>query len=421
MPPRRIANRGPAFSSLLMLYSVRNNNSVVNPGMPRKTRFFLLLILLYIAAITGASAQSGNDEVTPQVQDLYAQAKAAQQRGDNVVAIQKYRAMLKLAPHLAPAYNNLGMLLFTQRDYAQAAKVLEQGLKLNPDMPTASAMLGLSYAQMGEDGKAEPLLQAVVQANPNDDNAQIALARVLINLKRYDEATPHLKSFLDRNPKDTQAWYLLGKTYLQLSEDALGRINQIDPNSVTAHIVAGEIDESMKNYDGALVEYKKAIDLAPKQPGTHEHMGNAFWVSGKWDSAQTEFKAELANDPNNCTARWKLANSMLEANAPAQDALTELNRVIDRCPTLMQARVDRARALVKLGKHDDALPDLLLAEKDSPDEPSIHFLLSTVYKAQGKTADAQQELRTYGRLQREASEAVAGQASDAITIKSNSH
>ena len=61
---------------------------------------------------------------------------------------------------------------------------------------------------------------------------------------------------------------MLGKTYLQLSEDALGRINQIDPNSVTAHLVAGEIDESMHNYDGALVEYKKAIDLAP-QPARH--------------------------------------------------------------------------------------------------------------------------------------------------------
>jgi predicted Zn-dependent protease len=249
----------------------------------------------------------------------------------------------------------------------------------------------------------------------------MALAHTLINLKRYDEATPYLKSYLDRNPKDTQAWYLLGQTYLQLSKKALGKINQIDPNSVTAHIVAGEIDESMKNYDGALVEYKKAIDLDPRQPGTHEHMGNAFWVTGKWDSAQTEFKAELANDPNNCIVRWKLANAMLEANAPPQDALTELNRAVEQCPALMQARVDRARALVKLGKQDDALPDLLLAEKDSPDEPSIHFLLSSVYRAQGKTAEAQQEIRTYGRLQREASEAVAGQASEAINIKSNSH
>jgi len=392
----------------------------VLPRIRGISRSFIVL-LLGLLIVGNAFAQSADDEVTPQVQDLYAQAKAAQQGGDNASAIQKYRAMVKLAPHLAPAYNNLGMLYFSQRDYANAAQVLEQGLKLNPDMPTATALLGLSYVQMGENEKAEPLLESALRANPADDNAEMALARVLINLRKYDEATPYLKSHLERNPKDQQAWYLLGKTYLQLSEDALGRIHEIDPNSVTAHEVAGEIDESMHNYDGALVEYKKAVDLAPSQPGTHEHMGNTYWVTGKWDSAQTEFKAELANAPENCTARWKLANAMLEANAPAEDALTELNRVVDHCPALMQAHVDRARALIKLGKHDDALPDLLMAEKDSPDEPSIHFLLSSVYKAQGKTAEAQQEIRTYGRLQREASEGVARQASDAISIKSTSH
>jgi predicted Zn-dependent protease len=151
------------------------------------------------------------------------------------------------------------------------------------------------------------------------------------------------------------------------------------------------------------------------------HMANTFWLIGKWDSAQVEFKAELANDPYNCTARWKLANATLEANGPTEDALSNLNQAIERCPKLMQARVDRARALIKLGRHKEALPDLLMAEKDSPKEPSIHFLLSQVYRATGQTAETQQELRTYAQLQREASEAVAGQASDAISIKSTSH
>ena len=382
--------------------------------------------VLKAAALTALSLSlvavfAQEDEVTPQVQALYAEAKAAQQRGDDAAAIEKYRAMLKLAPHLAPAYNNLGMLYFDQHDFPHAAEVLKHGLELNPNMPTASAMLGMSYYEMGDHEQAEPLLEAAAQANPNDDHLQMALARNLIDSGKYDAATPYLRSYLERNPKDQQAWYLLGKTYLQLSEDALGQINQIDPNSVTAHLVAGEIDESMHNYDGALVEYKKATDLAPKQPGTHEHMGNTFWVTGKWESAEGEFKSELENNPNNCNARWKLANAMLEANGSPKDALSNLNQTIDRCPKLMQAHVDRARALIKLNRQKEALPDLLLAEKDSPKEPSIHFLLSQVYKAGGQTAEAHQELKTYADLQREASEAVAGQASDAISIKSTSH
>jgi tetratricopeptide (TPR) repeat protein len=371
--------------------------------------------------LTLAVAGQANDEVTPEVQQLYAQAKAAQQHGDSSAAIEKYRAMIKLAPHLAAAYNNLGMLYFDEHDYGHAAEVLKRGLELHPDMPTASAMLGMSYFQLGANDKAEPLLQAALHANPTDDNVEMMLAHTLINLRKYAEAASCLNNFLERNPKDQQAWYMLGKTYLQLSEDSLRKINEIDPNSVVAHEIAGEIDESMHNYDVALVEYKKAIDLAPQQPGTHMHMANAYWLIGKWESAQTEFKAELGNDPNNCTARWKLANAMLEANDSNDDALAQLNQSIGRCPLLMQARVDRARALIRLGKHSDALPDLQMAVKDSPNEPTIHFLLAAVYRAQGKTADAQQEMQTYSRLQREASESVAGQANDANKIKDAAH
>jgi tetratricopeptide (TPR) repeat protein len=313
------------------------------------------------------------------------------------------------------------MLYFNAHDYNHAADVLKRGLELHPDMPTASAMLGMSYFQLGENEKAEPLLRAACEAHPTDNDVEMMLAHILMNLKKFGDAASYLNNFLERNPKDQQAWYLLGKTYLQLSEDSLKKIDEIDPNSVVAHEIAGEIDESMHNYDVALVEFQKAIDLAPQQAGTHLHMAHAYWLLGKWESAQTEYKAELAIDPNNCTARWSLANAMLEANDSADDALVQLNQSIERCPALMQARVDRARALIRLGKQADALPDLELAVKDSPAEPTIHFLLAAVYRAQGKTAEAQQEMQTYSRLQREASEAVAGQANEANKLKTSAH
>jgi tetratricopeptide (TPR) repeat protein len=376
---------------------------------------------LLALVVTPALAWQGNDEVTPEVQELYAQARAAQKRGDNATAIEKYRAMIKLAPHLAAAYNNLGMLYFDSHDYARAVEVLQHGMELNPNMPSAAAMLGMSYFQLGKNEKAQPLLETALRANPKDDQVEMVLVHILINERKLPEASSRLNDYLARNPKSQEAWYLLGKTYLQMSEDALKKINEIDPDSVVAHEIAGEIDESMHNYDLALVEYKKAIDKAPQTPGTHMHMGDVFWHMGKWQSAQTEFRAELTNDPNNCIARWKLADAILEANDSNDEALSELNRVVERCPTLMQARVDRARALVRLGKHDEALPDLLMAEKESPNEPTIHFLLAAVYRAQGKSADAQTEMQTYGRLQREASAAVAGQANDVNIIKNDAH
>jgi predicted Zn-dependent protease len=390
-------------------------------GMSRRVRYLIFSAALVLTLHSRALAQQGEEEATPAVQRLYAEANAASQSGDDAGAIEKYRSIIKLAPHLAAAYNNLGALYFDQHDYAQSAKILQRGLELNPNMPTAAAILGMSYVQLGENDKAEPLLRKALRANPKDDKIEMMLARTLINEKKLDEAARHLNDFLARNPKDQQAWYLLGKTYLQLSEDSLKKINEIDPDSVVAHEIAGEIDESMHNYDLALVEYKKAVDLAPEKPGTHMHMGDAYWYIGKWQSAQTEFRAELKNDPYNCMAHWKLANAILEANDSNDEALSEANAAIERCPALMQARVDRARALVRLGKQPEALPDLLMAEKDSPREPSIHFLLANVYRSQGKSAEAQKEMQTYGTLQREASAAVAGQASDSSAIKNAAH
>ena len=387
---------------------------------PQHIRHLLFLGLLVPLAGRALPPQ-GNDEVTPEVQNLYAEAKAARQRGDSATAIDKYNQILKLAPHLAAAYNNLGMLYFDGHDYQRAVEVLQRGLELNANMPGATAMLGMSYFQIGRNDKAQPLLESALRANPKDDQVEMVLIHVLINAQRLQEASLKLNDFVARNPKNQEAWYLLGKSYLQLSEDALKKIDEIDPDSVVAHEISGEIDESMHNYDLALVEFKKAIDKAPKMPGTHMHMGDAFWNMGKWQSAQEEFRAELVNDPNNCIAGWRLANSILEANDSAENAYAELNKVVDRCPKLMQARVDRARALVRMGKHADALPDLLMAEDESPREPTIHFLLAAVYRAQGKSAQAQTEMQTYGKLQREASAAVAGQANDVNAIKSNAH
>ncbi len=371
-----------------------------------------------LCGVCGAGAWGqGSSEVTPRVEALYAEAKAAQRAGDETTAVAKYEAILKAAPHLAPAYNNLGALYFDRREYAAAARTLERGLALDSTMTTASGVLGMSYLKLGRNEEAKARLQAAVTAHPADNTLQMSLARALLNLGENEEAARQLRVCVERNPKDQAALYLLGKTYLQLSETTLSKIHAIDPDSVTAHEVTGEIDESMRNYDGALAEYSKAVQLAPNQPGTHYRLGNAFWLEQKWESARVEFEAELRNDPGNCTTEWKLGNTLLAAEQPASEALPPLDAAIARCPTLMQARVDRANALLKLGQPQKAIDDLLLAATETPREPSIHFLLSKAYKAVAKPEQATIELATYGRLQREASEATAARAGDVIQIK----
>jgi tetratricopeptide (TPR) repeat protein len=208
---------------------------------------------------------------------------------------------------------------------------------------------------------------------------------------------------------------------MKLSEKALAKMNAIDPHSVLAHEMSGEIMESMKNYEGALVEYKKAVEMAPQQSGSHYALGNAYWNLGQWGAATEQFQAELAIDPHNCQARWKLGNILLEQNIQPEEALSDAEKALAICPHLTQARVDRARALLKLNRSEDALLDLQSAVQASPDEPVIHFLLAQAYHGLGRTQEAKDEMQVFAELEETARAATADRAQQVIKNNREAH
>jgi len=351
------------------------------------------------------------------VQQFYGAAKAAEARGDLGDAAANYESLLQIAPRLGAAYNNLGALYLKQHEYRKAAAILERGLKIDPKMSSASALLGIARYEMGDYASARAPLETALRANPKDDNAELFLANDLIKLGELNPAAEHLRKLSERQPANQEIWYLLGKVHMKLSEEALSKLNEIDANSVWAHKISGEIMESMKNYDGALIEYKKAVEMAPQQAGTHYLLGNAYWSLRMWDAASGQFRAELANDPGNCLAQWKLGNIVLEQRGDPAEALANVQKALDACPSLMSARVDRARALIKLDRHTEALKDLEAAEKSDPEEPSTHFLLAQTYRALGKTQEAQAEMKLFSKLEESARAATAERAKQLLQEK----
>src|SRR5450755_2296902 len=166
-------------------------------------RVLVTSFLLYLlAGCVELPAQSGSRDDDPRVQELYGEAKTAQSKGDVANAIAKYEEILRIAPRLGPAYNNLGALYFRQRDYRKAATVLEQGLKVNPAMPSASALLGIALFEMGEYDKARPRLEAALRSNASDSNAQMYLAKDLAKLGDYQQAAVQLQQLAGQQPKN---------------------------------------------------------------------------------------------------------------------------------------------------------------------------------------------------------------------------
>ena len=390
------------------------------PSISFAVHAVLFSVLLFLAGFPFSACmplpkQAGAED--SRVQKLYAEAKSAQAAGNLPEAVARYEAIIQIAPKLGAAYNNLGSIYLQQREFRKAAEVLEKGLKINPGMASASALLGVALYEMGEYAAAKPHLEAALRANPNDSNAELYLANDLLHLDQLEPAALHLQMLSRREPKNQEVWYLLGKVYMQLSQQSLAKLSEIDPNSYLAHEVSGEIMESMNNFDGALLEYKKAVGLAPGKPGTHYRLGNAYWSLLMWDPAKNEFLAELENDPKNCQVHWKLGDILLEQQAEPQAALSEENKALELCPNSVEAHEDRGRALLKLERYEDAAKDLRLVAAADPGVARPHFLLAQAYRGLGRSQEAQAEMQMFGKLEADAQAAKANRAKQILQNK----
>src|SRR3977135_1383768 len=137
---------------------------------PAKTPAIFPLLFLHVVLSSANRAQSNSAASDQHVRELYAQAKAAESRGDLAAAALTYESLLQISPRLAPAYNNLGSLYLRLREYKKASTVLEKGLKIDPKMISASALLGIARYEMGDYHGARAPLESALHGNASDGN-----------------------------------------------------------------------------------------------------------------------------------------------------------------------------------------------------------------------------------------------------------
>jgi len=373
-----------------------------------------ILLLLFLPVYLGwAGSPQLHAQDDAKVAKIYAAAKSAQAAGDLNTAIGDYRELIRISPDLVPAYNNLGMLYEQTRQYPEAVTVLKRAHELNPKLPSISALLGIAYSGVGDNANARLALETALKGNPQDANAELLLCRVLLRTQEYESALPHLRKLSNQQPDNQEIWFLLGQAYMHLSQSALGRMRAINPDSAVVHEMSGQLMEDLKNYDGALLEYKKALQMSPNDADLHYRLGIVYWDLSQWDPALSEFREELRIDPSDCDAHAKIGNILLEQEPPQPaEALTEAETSLSKCPNLLQGHVVRGEALFRLKRNDEAILELKKVVTISPDDQGAHFFLAQAYRATGDKQHADAELQIYSGLEAAARQRIADRAQE---------
>lgn len=128
-------------------------------------------------------------------------------------AIEQFRAAVKANPMEPDVHFGLGYLLWSQRQYPEAASEFEAELKNNPKHVQAMIYLGDAQMQMNHPEAAEPLLENATHIDAGRELAHLDLGILFADAGRKDDALREMKEASRLAPEDVTVHWRLGRLY----------------------------------------------------------------------------------------------------------------------------------------------------------------------------------------------------------------
>jgi tetratricopeptide (TPR) repeat protein len=155
-------------------------------------------------------------------------------RGHLDAAAGNYRAALRLSPHLAPCWCNLGNVQLQTGQPQDAIALYLQALQLNPAHWPSRTNLAQALMATGQYIIAKALLQELAEERPLDGQVQHQLGKVCFELDETDAASGHFQQAIAVNPNDADSLYWIGAIRQKLGDidaakTAYAKAAQIQP------------------------------------------------------------------------------------------------------------------------------------------------------------------------------------------------
>jgi len=180
-------------------------------------------------------------------------------------AIENFQKAIALDPKYAPAYAYFAVANFRIGRYEQGEQAARQAVAL--DNQLAEAYVALSCVNQGDNSRnAGEHLQRAVELNPNSALAHHWLSIWLSDVGRHAEAIEELKRAQSLDPVSPIINARFAETY-RLAGQRKKAFEQIEltldlnPDFAMARFVLGNLYEEEEQFDRAIVEYERALNL----------------------------------------------------------------------------------------------------------------------------------------------------------------
>ena len=302
-------------------------------------------------------------------------------------------------------------------DLRQLSALVEQ-VRANPANAakvTEARAVGFELLRARRYAEAVEVFDAIVDGIPGDGISLYGGAVALFNLRRIEEAervarnavsvsiaatatpTGNLASSDKVKDQAAEALTLLG-VILAVKGDSAGALSAVTkatalaPKNFDAQLALGRALFGTGNPAGAANVFRTAIALRPKDSTARFFLATSLESAGDYDGALTEYRELLKVDSKSAEGHLGLGVLLVKLGGEKiNEGIQELARAIALNEGLYEARITIGRALIQLGRPNEAVEHLQRAVELAPRNPEPHYQLVLAYRRLGRTQEAAAE------------------------------
>ena len=361
-------------------------------------RLLLHAILLPLLICDAAWCQTTSNQQQIAQHSQAAQTYLQQKRPD--LAIPELQKLVALDPGNVDAHGNLGVLLYFGGDYNAAVPELRTAVRLKPDLWKIQALLGLAEGRLNDGSSSREDLAA---AFPHLEEVKLKTDVGLALVSNYtatgdtEKAAALVSTLLEAQPTNQALLFSAYQLYSQLADKTMLSLALVAPGSAQMRqVMAREL--ARHNEDAtAIADYREALKLDPHLAGAHYELGNVLYNSDDEKNkaeAETQFKEALADNPGDEKAALMLG-LMAAKKSDWPTAIRYDTQALALQPDDPDANLELAKAYTATKEREKARKLIEHAIEVDPTDYIAHYRLSSLYRQEGRQADAEKQLAEY--------------------------
>jgi Flp pilus assembly protein TadD len=311
---------------------------------------------------------------------------SATDRSDKAIAA--YRHAVTENPKLFEANLNLGLLLATSGNRADAAKYLTAATSLKPESDPDQALFRAFYAlgrllSTDNAAGATTALRRATELRPKEPEPHVELAQVLENQQDLAAAEKEYLAAASLDPNSLEAATGLVNIYtrskrLPEAEGALRKLIALSPKDAAAHLQLARVLTELKKDDEATAEFAAAQQLTPNNPDILRESAKQQLAAKKYAEAEASLRTLLQQKPNDPELHFAIASALLNQHKYA-DAQQAYLATVKLKPDWGEAYGELAVAASSNQDYMLCLRALAARAKFLPETPGTYFLRATAF------------------------------------------